>query len=54
MECQQNMGLVINHWAQNCPDRNTYKSNKYILNKDVLHQTNYDNPQELKFHVSEI
>ena len=43
----------INHWAQNCPDRCTHENSTYILNEVVLHQIDYDNPQKLKFLMSE-
>ena len=34
----------INHWSQNCPDNNT-EHNTYRVEKVVLHQPDYDNPQ---------
>ena len=43
----------INLWAQNCPDRSAHENSTYILNKVVLRQSDYDNPQELKFLMSE-
>ena len=41
----------INHWAQNCPDRES--KNTYVVNEVVLHQSDYDNPNELKHLTSE-
>ena len=43
----------INHWAQNCPDNINSEFNTYVVNEVVLHQSDYDNPQELKHLMSE-
>ena len=42
----------INHWTQNCSDRES--QNTYVGNEVVLHQSDYDNPNELKNLTSEI
>ena len=41
----------INRWEQNCPDRGNEK--KFIINKLFLHQSDFDNPNELKNLTSE-
>ena len=41
----------INHWAQNCPDREN--ENTYVVNEVVSHQSDYDNPNELRHLTSE-
>ena len=41
----------INHWAQNCLDREN--ENIFIVNEVVLHQSDFDNPNELKDLKSE-
>ena len=41
----------INHWAQNCPDRES--KNTYVVNEVVFHQSDYDNPNKLKHLTSE-
>ena len=41
----------INHWATNCPDNNEH--NTYVVNEVVLHQSDYDSPQDLKRLMSE-
>ena len=41
----------INLWAQNCPDRES--KNTYVVNEVVLHQSDYNNPTELKHLTSE-
>ena len=44
----------INHWAQNCPDKEPYEHSTYVVNNEVvLHQTDYDQPNELKSLISE-
>lgn len=41
----------INHWAHNCPDRES--ENTFVVNEVILHQSDYDNPSELKYLMSE-
>ena len=41
----------INHWVQNCPDRES--ENTYVVNEVVLHQSDYNNPNKLKHLTSE-
>ena len=41
----------INHWATNCPGNNEH--NTYVVNKVVLHQSDYHSPQDLKRLMSE-
>ena len=41
----------INHGAQNCSDRES--QNTYVVNEVVLHQSDYDNPNERKHLTSE-
>ena len=36
----------INQWAQNCPDREN--ENTFIVNELALHQSDFENPNELK------
>ena len=43
----------INHWAQHCPDRDLEEHTTYAVNDIVLHQSDYDNPNELKSLVAE-
>ena len=42
----------VNHWAQHCPNKNT-EQRTYLSNKVVLHQSEYDDPDDLKFLMSE-
>ena len=44
----------IYHWTQNCSDGNNTEHNISIENERVLHQTDYENPQELKHLMAEI
>ena len=43
----------INHWSQDCPDNINTEHSTYIVNEVVLHQTDYDSQQELKYLMSE-
>ena len=42
----------INHWAQNCPDREP-EHNTYVINEVVLHQSDIESTQELKHLMAE-
>ena len=43
----------VNHWAHNCPDKSSPEYRTYVTNEVVLHQSDYDNPDELKYLMSE-
>ena len=43
----------INHWSQNCPGNINTECNTCVVNEVVLHQADYDSPQELKHLMSE-
>lgn len=42
-----------NHWAQWCPERNNQDQKTFTVNEIVLHQSVYNNTQELKTLMSE-
>ena len=44
----------INHWCENCLDNVNAEHNTYVTNEVVLHQTDDNNPQELKHLMSDI
>ena len=45
METHQSVPFAINHWAQNCPEKEN--ENTFIVNEVVLHQSVFDNPNKL-------
>ena len=45
--------ICVNHWQQQCPDKDKVEHKTYIADNAVLHQNDYDSPDELKFLMGE-
>ena len=43
----------FNHWQKQCPDKNKVEHKTCIADEIVLHQNDYDSPDELKFLMAE-
>ena len=43
----------FNHWQKQCPDKDKVEHKTYTADEIVLHQNDYDSPDELKFLMAE-